>query len=489
MNNLSRQEATHELWRRGLLKYLCHPVQKEMYDLFYNSEPHSTLVWVLGRQSGKTYLLVILAIESALRKPNSIIKIVTDTKLHAKTIVEPKFTELLANCPQDLKPKYNTSNFTYHFTNNSQIQLAGSDGKNYERLRGQKADLVLIDEAGFCRDLGDMIRSVLLPTTTHTGGKIVLATTPPKDPDHDFFSFMEKAQYEGKYVLKTIYDNPLIKPEDIQRMARELGGEHTEQFRREYLCEIIRSEDLVVIPEFTPEVEKEIIKEWQKPPYFDCYVGMDLGFKDLTVALFAYYDFRHGKLIVEDELVIDFQKSKSNLENFTYRLLQIEDDLWRNKITDEKQDPLLRVSDINPFVVNEISKYSNHQIYFTPADKWDKDASINNLRSLIGSEKIIINPKCETLIRHLRNVKWSGKGNKDTFARSPDDGHYDAVDALKYLVRAVNFKRNPYPAHYNLDVSNTYFKSPLNNKPTSDPKQVFAKIFGVKKAKKYGILR
>ena len=102
----TRQEIISELWSRGSLLYKCHEVQKEMYNIFYNSPKNSTLVWLLARQSGKSYLLSILALEQALRKKNSIIKIVTDTKLHIKSIVEPIFKELLADCPDNLKPDY-----------------------------------------------------------------------------------------------------------------------------------------------------------------------------------------------------------------------------------------------------------------------------------------------------------------------------------------------------------------------------------------------
>jgi hypothetical protein len=485
MSKMTRQEIVNELWRRGELKYKCHAVQKEMYELYYNSAAHSTLVWLLARQSGKSFLLAILALEAALRKPNSVIKLVTDTKIHVKSIFEPIFNMLTDDCPEDFKPKYSTQNYSYHFThNNSQIQLAGSDGKHYEKLRGQKSDLVLVDEAGFCRDLDDMVTSVLLPTTTHTGGKIILATTPPADPEHPFIKFLEKAELDETLVKKTIYDNPLLKQEAVDNIISQMGGIKDERFRREYLCEIIRSEDLVVIPEFTPELEKQIVREWDRPPYFDSYVAMDLGFQDLTAVLFGYYDFRFNKVVIEDELVVDFNKNKANIQTLTNSIIQKEEELWTNKLSGEKKPPHVRVSDINPIVTNEISKYSNYTIFFQPARKDDKHAAINNMRSAIGSGQVIINPKCVTLIRHLRNVKWKNKTSKDTFARSADDGHYDCADALCYILRAINFKRNPYPSHYQIENKNL-FVSNHSNKPVTDPAAVFRKIFK-SNTKKYG---
>lgn len=173
-SRISKQQAIAELWHRGELSWKCHSVQKELRDVFYDAEDNSTLVWLLARQSGKSYDLAILALEQALQKPNSIIKILTDTKLHAQSIFEPIFKMLLEDCPDALKPSYTESKFTYHFANGSQIQLAGSDNKHYERLRGQKSDLVLVDEAGFCDNLKHIVKSILLPTLMHTGVRLCL---------------------------------------------------------------------------------------------------------------------------------------------------------------------------------------------------------------------------------------------------------------------------------------------------------------------------
>ena len=89
--SLSKADALGELWGRGDLSWKCHPIQEEMYKIFYNAPAHSTLVWLLARQSGKSYLLAILALEQANRQGNSIVKLVTDTKLHLKSIFEMIF--------------------------------------------------------------------------------------------------------------------------------------------------------------------------------------------------------------------------------------------------------------------------------------------------------------------------------------------------------------------------------------------------------------
>ncbi len=474
----------HEAWRRGLIHYKFHSVQKELWSVYQNASEGSTLVWVLARQTGKSYCLGLIGVIQCLSKPNSIVKLLTDTKLHARTIFEPIFREILEDCPEELKPEYIASSYVYVFKNGSQIQLAGSDGGHAERLRGQKSDLILVDESGFCDNLNYNVNSILFPTTTHTGGKIILASTPSPEPDHDFGGFIEEAEAKGLLTKKTIYDNPLLTPEKVANIISKFkGGVTNSQFRREYLCESIKDENLSVLPEVDDELLSRIVKEVAPPPFYHRYVAMDIGFKDLTVVLYGYYDFKENRIVIQDEIVKNGKEI--HLPDFTQLLQDKENELWNNPLTHELIKPEIRVSDINPFVIQEINIYSkknnpNHPIDFAIASKNDKLAHINKLRVMLASEKIIIHPRCKTVAQHLKHCKWKDKSKKDDFARSSaDDGHYDAVDALLYFMRAVNYNKNPYPSTYGFNTRDLHVQNTQDFNRT-DPKLVYASIFGVK---------
>lgn len=483
MSTVNKLQVKHELWRRGLIQYKFHIVQKEMYDIYMNSPEGSTLVWLLARQTGKSYCLGLIAVMECIKKSNTIVKLLTDTKLHARTIFEPIFREILDDCPDDLKPEYIASSFIYVFKNGSQIQMAGSDGNSAERLRGQKSDLILVDEAGFCDKLDYNVRSVLFPTTTHTGGRIVLASTPPAQPDHEFIAFIEEAEQRKFLTKKTLYDNPLLSQEKKDNIISKFkGGVLNSQFRREYLCEIIKDEALSVLPEVDDELIAEIAKVHPLPPFCSRYVSMDIGFKDLTVVLFGYYDFRADKIIIQDEIVKNGKEI--HLPLFTKEIQDKEAELWTNVLTNELQRPDQRVSDINPFVIQEISIYSgknnpDHKVDFSIATKHDKLAHINKLRVMLANKKIIINPKCETLLRHIKHCKWKDRSAKDEFDRSPDDGHYDAVDALLYFTRAVNFNKNPYPASYGYNTRDLHIEN-RGDFAKHTPQEVYRQIFGAR---------
>jgi hypothetical protein len=478
VNDLAQKKAAlYEAWRRGLLTYKLDSFQKELAEAIKKTEDKVTVV-LSSRRLGKSFFATVCAIQQCLSKPNSIVKYLAPTKLMVNTYLRPLFREILSDCPDDFQPSMVKNQFTYYFQNGSEIQLAGSDGGHAEKLRGSYADLCIVDEAGFCSDLENVVRSILIPTTMNTKGKILLLSTPPKDPEHDFIKFVEEADLKDGLIKKTIYDNPRIKPEEIESIiAAYPKGKDDPDFQREYLCKITRDASLMIVPEFTDEVQKEIVKEWPKPPYYECYESMDIGFHDMTVVLFAYYDFRAAKIVVEDELIM--QGSDIHIPKLVVRIKEKEIANWTNVMINEITKPKLRISDINYIVTQEIARASGDEIYFQATRKDDKEAAINNVRVLIETKKIIINPRCQTLIKHIKNAKWSGRKERKEFARGADGSHFDALDALIYLCRNIDYSHNPYPSSYALGLRpvDSYFTPSHKDKQYSANIQAFKKIF------------
>jgi hypothetical protein len=475
---LSKRAAIAILWNNHVLTWKLDGVQKDLYNAYKNSTA-KTIVWLCSRRLGKSYTLCLLAIEQCLQKPNTVIKYIAPTQKHVKMIIRPLFKEILKDCPKELRPEYRTADNIYRFPNGSEVQLAGTDNGRAESLRGGSADICIVDEAGFCDDLKYIVQSILIPTTTTTRGKIILSSTPPKNPDHEFYEYVTLAEYKGNFVKKTIYDaiGSRITPEIIKELIDEMGGDESLDFRREYLCEKIVDEESAVVPEMTDKLASQIVTDqWARPPYYDCYVGGDIGFHDLTVFLFAYYDFRKAKLVVEDELVMSGRKMTTDF--MAAKLKEKEAALWTNPLTQEQKEPYLRVSDNNLIVINDL--HSLHGIVFQPTQKDDSDAALNNLRVMLKEGRIIIHPRCKTLIFHLKNAAWNK--SRRSYKRSPDAGHYDAVDALKYLVRAVHYQKNPFPANYGQGSGDSWWHGSYRNAELPDHLKAIKNIFKVRKS-------
>src|SRR5690606_30948000 len=131
----------------------------------------------------------------------------------------------------------------------------------------------------------------------------------------------------------------------------------------------------------------------------DSYVSMDVGFKDMTAVLFAYYDFRANKIIIEKEIAR--QGKELHLPELANDINIMEEILWKDTYSGEVKRPFLRVSDIDYIVMNELSIHSGGIINFIASEKDNKEAAINQLRVMLANEQIIIDPDCVNLIVHL----------------------------------------------------------------------------------------
>lgn len=469
--------AREELWRKGILSFKLDVNQKFLYEMYKNTD-EKVLVWNMARGSGKSFMLCIIAIEECLKNPKALVKYACPKQKEATQIIQPIFRDILEDCPEDIKPKFIKGEGAWRFPNGAQIQLSGLDNGRAESLRGGSSVLGIVDEAGSksLRDLKYIVESIMIPAVTRKkeiNGKIILASTPPLSETHPYVYFYRKAELRKAAVTRNVYTNPRMTPSMIAKLIDQYNGEDSTTFQREYLCKIIKDENFAVIPEFTEKLEARIVKEWPKPPYYDAYVAMDLGMKDLSVVLFAYVDFKANKLIIEDEFVINGQKLNTNY--LAEAIKQKEHKWFTTPNTLEQIKPFKRVSDNNLHVIADL-----HQLYgldFIPTRKDDADAALNSVRMYLQGEKIIINPRCTTLIRHLRDATWNK--SKKSFDRSPDDGHYDAVDSLKYMVRNVNFDRNPYPKWFGMTAGDNFF---VNRDPvTGNFKEQIKSILNLKR--------
>lgn len=477
------KEARARLWEMGILEWKLDITQKKLYD-FYNGVSEKTIVINCSRRLGKSYLLTIMALEQCIKYPRSIVKFLQPEVKMIRTNIRPVMDEILIDCPLTLRPQFKTQDNMYVFPNGSEIHLAGTDNGNHEKLRGGNAHLALIDEAGFCTDLKYIINSILIPTTTLTKGRVILSSTTPPNPDHEFVKYMQYAEEKGTLARKTIFDavednknelNPRITQEIVADIVKSMpNGIEDDAFRTEYLCEIITDSKDSVVPEFSKEVQADTIVNWPRPVFFDRYTSMDIGFEDLTVVLFGYWDFDNAVLVIEEELVINGPSLTTS--KLAEEINAIESKLWTNQITGEFQKPYLRVSDNNLILINDLQ--NDYGLTFLPTEKHNKDAFINQMRNMIQARQIIIDPACKTLISHLKAATWDK--SRKTYKRSPDNGHYDAVDALAYMVRNIDFNRNPYPKGYRyqkLGNAGDIFVNPNSRADIPDAYEKLSKMF------------
>jgi len=457
------QIITH-CWKLGELRYKLYPYQRPLYlDLLAAINDKTCLKYVLNcsRRWGKTTILCLIALETALKQPNKMIRFAAGSRTDLKKIIQPIMRMLIQDAPSQYKPTFHQMDGVYKFYNGSEIHLGGVNNDRGDTLRGTTSHLNIVDEAGFIDDLNYILSDILLPQTLTTGGTTLLASTPPKTPAHDFYNIAIDCEAAGNYKKYTIYDNPTIDEFTISTYMKESGGENSSTWKREYLAEFVIDENSVIIPEWKEEYIRE---EVHCPLYqhYHKYIGMDLGVKDFTAAIFGYYDFKQATLFIEEEYML-------NGPEFTttrlYRDLNaIEKRLWG------ELPVYLRVADNNDKSLLQTLSNEHKQIW-RATDKATLEFMLNQVREMVDRGQIIINPSCEKLIGCLKYAVWDNKRQK--LARSSVYGHFDHLMALVYLVRNLDKQTNTIPRFLGVDHS-THFVSPNYNKDVHSTAKIFS---------------
>ena len=445
----------------------------QCWDIGINNRTH-LFVMQNGLITHNSFTNCLVAVETCIKQPNAIVKYACPKQRMVQTIIKPIMREIFKDAPfeYDLSEMWKANDKIYVFPNGSEIQIAGTDNGNSENLRGGYAQLLICDEAGFMDDLDYVVNSILLPTTDTTDGKLILTSTPNyKDPHHEFHeSFVFPIEAEGRLVKYTLYDSPMVDEQKIAKIiSRYPGGIENPKFRCEYLCEIPKLTENTVIPEFTSSKEICLLDEDTKlPDHYDAYVSGDVGFRDLTAILFAYYDFMNAQLVVLDELIMNGPEMTTDA--LAKQIKHYEELRFYNEEINMPVSPYLRIMDNDLKLINDLMRL--HDLHFIATKKDNKEAQINQVRLWVHQGKIKIHPRCKHLLYHLENAQWDKnrkefKQLKDSLNGEIRGGHCDSLDALIYLVRNINESRNPFPEDYNKLKGPGIFSSRHKNEPSS----------------------
>lgn len=470
LKELEIRAAKEKLWRMGNLEWKLKGIQKEMRDAVYSSKGKKT-VFLCARRLGKSFTMMLIAVEYCVKNPNTIVKVLFPKKKDAKQVVREQMKEILKDCPDDLRPDWKEQDKIFFFPNGSEIQMAGTDGGSAESIRGGSCHLAILDEAGFqdYHEFEYIIQSIIMPTLLTTKGKMILASTPSKEIDHPFMlNYVLPARRDGSLIEYDIYANPLIKDEDIEEIADEFpGGKQDENFLREFmLISDIKSDDIVV-PEFDKQLKKDVVQRVDRPVYYDAYVSGDPAAVDLTAILFAYTDYMNNRVVICDELILGGRGERITTQHIVDGIVRKEKLNFSHPLTGETAKPHMRIMDNNnKILIHDLHK--EHGMDFIPTAKDNKQGQVNKLRMMLTQGQIIIDPKCENLIYHLEAARWNKhktkfehlKGVKE---RGLKPNHCDALDALIYLARNVDLQRNPYPTDY-MPSFNQEFHVPNNER-------------------------
>lgn len=379
-----------------------------------------------SRQLGKSWFAVALSLVCQLLVPACEVKFGAPSGKMARAIIRPHFQQMVEELPSSM---WNFSSQQGEYTfyhpkgSTSHVVIGGCDATNVDSLRGQRAHIAIVDEAGFVSDLTYAVNDVLMPQTVTTNGVVILISTPAKSVGHPFKRFSDEAEKEGRCIRKTIYDCPRISEKEIRNLMKAARGEASSTWRREYLCEDVPDASTAILPNATTArlAQLAVVPDSAaKETYIACAIGF--GPRNSGI-LAAYYDVANRAVVIEDEAEI--QGMDTSL--LAAEVSRLESKCWNGV------RPYRRIGNFSAAMQGEVLK--KHGLRVAPAIPLEWTEMANNVRLRINDGGLRIKLTCEGLLRQMGTASWNGTA-KD-FEPTADDANHSLVQALLLLCQNV----------------------------------------------------
>lgn len=482
VSHLTRDEVSRELlaeaWLHGEAwrhKDICDSGQRRWLGNVrgdIDAGRQSAHVWRVSRQRGKSHAAIAFALSEMARRPGIIVRYAALTGKSCAAIVVPTLRWLEATMPFRLDVREHLGTVTH--PNGSKLVWAGCDLEQFDRLRGPKAHLILLDESAFYADL-EAVERALLPQLTTTRGVVVYLSTPPETPSHPFVLRDAAAQANGRWVRETIHDNPrlgaggvaAIEAAEAERLGASVEALRAMTYwRREYLAEMVTEEGRAALPAWTDEAQAELVGDWQRPTHFDAYVALDPGKTgDPHAALFGWHDPATNTLTIEDEL--ELRSATTHIGAWAEAIKAKEATLWgvnrwegtlsgathehlkkhnldelflRTHSQTAPRQPWLRIGDDDARVTVDLAL--EHGIAVLPSAKHDKAMWVDTVNQLIRERRLRVHRRCVRLLEQMRSTLWNR--TRSQWERTDRD-HGDLIDDLLYMCRNVVWHRDCRP--------------------------------------------
>ena len=445
--NPSHRDAVRLAWQIGRLDYRLRMSQRAIKQAWTAAKETSRKFYINStRRLGKSSFLLHVMIEDCIKRPKVRWCFFAPVKDGLLDYIEPLIAQTLEDCPDDLKPKFDRNRFMFTFNNGSSILFRGSNNQQHRVRRGLDLDGAGVDEGRDVDDLKDLIDSVIFPALFSSNGYLIISSTPADSFSHDLYTYYQLASVEGWLFECDIERAAELAPADFpkDRIAEwKRETQRDDVWEREYKCKWIIDSTRIAVPEWKRAYahghKKDLFYQ-----FYHHYIGIDWGSKDFTAIIFATWDFKRAKLIVEGELT--FSGAAVRSDKIAQAITQTMLKLWGEDATCYRM-----ISDsADPILINELNAHPGMNC--TPVYKEKSlEAMLNQFRILVAAEKIEVAPTCPMTLSNLTSAVWNKTRTGNELDKDPYNHHFDHLMALVYLTRGLVPNENPIPKDFGVD--------------------------------------
>lgn len=402
------------------LEFNPHSGQEDITDAVI---AHKRVVVRAGRRFGKSSLALNIVLGKALFDPGRY-WIIAPEYTQAKSIYWRDLVS--AYIPKDMIIKRNDNELILEIRcidgkKSSIIEFKGSDRE--DKLRGAGLKGVVLDEYAFQKE--HVWPKIISPMLVQTDGWALFITTPNGVANHfkkfwdDALALETAGDKDWKTFHFTSYDNPLIKPENLDKERDRLTPEFFEQ---EYLAEFAKFVGLI----YTGFDDKAHVRDFEIDENWTFFRSVDFGAVDPDAVPFIGVN-RDGVIHIYDEIYM------SNL--YTSELAElIKQKSAHRYFSASYGDSAAKqqIMDLATFGIYLIPVKKNAAVTETSNRNWII-AGIDRVHQLIKEGKIIVHPRCKGTIKEFMSYSWR-KDRLGEAVNLPEDKNNHLMDAIRYFV-------------------------------------------------------
>jgi phage terminase large subunit len=361
-----------------------------------------------GTSAGKTFGILPLLIDKAMREPMLEISVVSESIPHLRRGALKDFLKIMMSLGRYKDDQFNKSTLKYNFQNGSYIEFFSADQP--DKLRGARRNILYVNE---CNNIEF---DAYYQMAIRTSGDIWL----DYNPASAFWVDKEiLTQPDVDFITLTYLDNEALS----DTIIKEIESAKVKALTSTYWANWWQVYGLGQ----TGSLEGVCITDWNEIDLpGDARIlcaGMDFGYTNDPTSLVVMYKYNDAYIF--DEIIYKKGLLNSEISNL----------LKANNIED-----IIYADSAEPKSIAELNSYGHNVL---PVSK-GRD-SITYGISLINQNKIYVTSRSKNLINELRNYIWltdkSGvKMNK------PIDAYNHAIDAMRYAI--MSQLENPNKGSY-----------------------------------------
>lgn len=293
------------------LRAELHPKQ-----LAYIVDPSKAKALLTGRRFGKTSLLAVDLLDTALRFPGSLSIYIHLTHGLAKKQMGAELARLDAKHNLGMDP--NLTDLAYRFPNGSQVWLGGAnDQRQIEKYRGFKPHKVQLDEsASFGPHIKALIEEVIDPGLMDNDGAVGMAGTPGPICAGMFYDATTDVDKGFSVHRGTVLDNTYLPNAAawLAKKRRDRGWTETDpRYLREWMGIWMPDNNSLIYRYIADTADYNILPTHHVWEYV---LGVDFGFNDATAFVILAFSRTCPDVYVVDQ----WQKSEMLLTDIRVRI-------------------------------------------------------------------------------------------------------------------------------------------------------------------------